>query len=219
MSIPVGQVDDAGLAIDAVSVARPRLALAARFAPLPVIANDQRATVEQHRLQACVRTDDRAHLLAEVGKIEEHQAGGYAHHQEAAPVTRRRLGDPRTQRANPDEIREKHVAEQRREQQENDVLGHSTQARSALIELNLLLSLALEQALDRAKQELHVHGLGATPATPCSSHERCHPNDGREDAEHQQHQQHAVSRQERATEQVKLAFDHVEQHGRLTPDA
>ncbi len=52
----------------------------AGLAALRIVADDQRVAVEHHRLEAAVRTGDDAHLLAEVGEIEEHQPGHGNHH-------------------------------------------------------------------------------------------------------------------------------------------
>src|SRR5205814_1233002 len=71
-----GAGHDASSAVDAITMTgRLGLALAARLAAARVVADEQRFGVEQHRLQARVGADDRAHLLAEVRKIEEHEPG------------------------------------------------------------------------------------------------------------------------------------------------
>src|SRR5690606_1802221 len=57
----------AGAAVDAVSPVRSLPP--AGLAPRRVIADDEGSLVEEHRLQACVRTRDRAHLLAEPREV------------------------------------------------------------------------------------------------------------------------------------------------------
>ncbi len=89
-------------------------------------------------------------------------------------------------------------------------------AAAFLVEPQLLIAWPFEQALDGAEDQLHVHGLGATPATPRATHQGREPDDENEDAQHEQHQQNAVGREKRATEQDEAARCHVEKHGRLS---
>ncbi len=75
-----GTGDDAGAAVDAVARRRrgqrqPTVArLGARLAAAGIVADDQRAPVEQHGLEAAVRAGDDAHLLAQPAEVEQHQA-------------------------------------------------------------------------------------------------------------------------------------------------
>ena len=57
-------------------------------------------------------------------------------------------------------------------------------ARMLAVELQRAAPPALEQALDRPEQELHVHRLRARPPAPHASRERRHQKDPDEDAEH-----------------------------------
>ena len=98
MSIPVGQVMTQALqSMQSPYVLARRVRLLrppARLAARGVVADDQRAAVEQHRLEPPVGAGDQAGLLAEPGEVEEHQERRRRHHQERGRVLDRRLPDP-----------------------------------------------------------------------------------------------------------------------------
>ena len=69
--------------------------LAARLAAAGVVADDQRAPVEQHRLEAAVRAGHHADLLAEPAEVEEHQRRW------CAAITRKATGCSTGERVHP----------------------------------------------------------------------------------------------------------------------
>ena len=74
---------------------------------------------------------------------------------------------------------------------------------------------ALDEALDRPVEELHVDRLRTGPAAPHAAVHRGEQEDGEEDPDEQEHQQHAVGGQERRAEQREAPLHHVEQDERL----
>ena len=77
---------------------------------------------------------------------------------------------------------------------------------------------ARKQALDRAEDELHVHGLRTRPPTPHPTEERGEEKDDPDGAHEEQHQEHRVGGEERRPEQSELAVHDVEEDRRPPVD-
>ena len=127
MSMPVGQVTTQApqsMQSPACRSAPPRPpdrpGLPARLAAARVVADDERAPVEQHGLEAAVRAGHHADLLAEPAEVEEHQRGGAGHHEEGGRVLERASAVIQWASAlDAHEVREEGVGEEHAERDED----------------------------------------------------------------------------------------------------
>ena len=189
--------------------------LAAGLAADRVVADDQRVAVQQHRLEPAVGARHQTGLLAEEREVEHHRAGHAGHDQERDRVIERRPCDPCPQLVHAHEVGQKRVRQEHAQEQIRRELGRPSPGSGLL----LLARLALEQPLDGAVEELHVHCLRARPAAPHAPEERREQEDRDEDADREQRQQHGVGRIEDRPEQRELATRDVELHQRASGEA
>ena len=115
---------DAEIAVDAI----PRgafLFLApppSRLTATRVVADDQRLAVEEDRLEAAIGAGDDARLLAEVGKVKEHQERRTEHQGKGGRVPGGRARHPAKELIPTNEISKEGVREEGGDDEKDDVL-------------------------------------------------------------------------------------------------
>ena len=169
--------------------------LAARLAAAGVVADDERAPVEQHRLEAAVRAGDEADLLAQQAEVEEHQGGRRRHDQEGARVLDGRAASPSGPARSRRRSRRGTCGARNIETRTNTTfLSSRRPSGGSRSSLRWPPRAALDQALDRPVDELHVDRLRAGPAAPHAAEDRGDQEDPDEDPDEQEHQEHRVGR-------------------------
>src|SRR5690606_1282697 len=194
--------------------------MSTRFTAFVVVRHRNTPVVEQHALQPAVRAHRRADDLPRKGKHTVECQGKQHHRRESADVLPNgvRGNGPNLRRT--DDIRQEHVGNDKRNHQENAVLGRLPGVPECVargrIQPFLLLPVALNPILYPPEYQFHKNRLGTRPPAPDTSvhHGKQHDADHRD--EHTEHKNVQVLWPKHASKQHKLAVNHVEQQQRLT---
>src|SRR5690606_3491163 len=189
--IDPGRTDrNAAEAVDA--VASFLSLLGARLAARRVIADDDRVLIDQRRLEATVRADDQAGLLAEPRIVEVEHRGPEEGPSECGPVPGRSRSDVLEEVVHRNEVGEKRVRDPGRENQVDRVLDglapDSIEAERSGVPPDSALTASFDPAFDLAEQTFGEHRLRTGPAAP-------HPSEDRRD--HEEAESHSDQEEER----------------------
>ena len=149
MSMPVGQTcTQRRQSTQSPAPAAPFFS--ARLAAPRIVADDERVAVDERGLQAAIRTEDDAKLLAKPREVEPQRAGDEEDEKERRRVFAGRVRHHRVEARERDEIREQHMREE---------------------QLSPGRGVALAQAVDAAR-DVEEDGLRAGPAAPHAAEQR-----------------------------------------------
>src|SRR5215212_4733324 len=124
---------------------------------------------------------------------------------------------PHFQLVDADEVREKGVREEERDDGVHAELQQPPRMEVSLLSIELLRERrrSFDQALQRPVNELHPDGLRTGPTTPDPSEERRQQKNRERQDEEKEHEEERVRRKKRVTEERELPVGRVEQNERL----
>ena len=184
----------------------------------PIVGYHNRIFHQQHALQAAIRANDNAGLLAKPGKHAIKNSRENEQTDKPAHVCRRRLAYNVHHLINPNEVRHGRVRDENCDGHKNQLLArllYNLGARPwGLVQPALLIRIAFNPVFDFAVDHFHENGLRASPPAPQPPEGHGEQNDKDEQRNERERQKKKILRPEHVPQDDKLAFEKIQQQQR-----